>query len=86
MVDEDTAKTNPVATDDEPDPIMTSDGAIRQLEKADILANRGANNTPQTDADAQEGMEVISLGKDPSGAPEEDAADTSETSNQRIPL
>ena len=79
MAGEERTKTNEVPTDDEPDPITTSDGAVRQLEKAAVVANRAPGSAAQTDSDTQE---VISLGKDPGGAPEEDAADASELSNQ----
>ena len=79
MSEQDNIDRNPVPTDDEPDPILTSDGAVRQLEKADIIAHRGAGGASPDNADAQE---VISLGKDPGGAPEENAADASDLTNQ----
>jgi hypothetical protein len=65
------------------DAITTSDGDVRQLEKADLNAARGTGNSappvrpvPARDPDFGE---VISLGKG-DGAPEEDAANISDFS------
>jgi hypothetical protein len=62
------------------DTLTSADGAVRQLEKAD----RAARQSPPPSAPAESGDggpgEVVPLGKfGGSGAPEEDAADASET-------
>ena len=62
-------------TNTEPDPLTTSDGAVRQLEKADRVA---ANQPPDPAGKGQEeeGGEVIALGKERGGAPEDTPAGT----------
>ena len=61
---------------EEVEPIITADGAVRQLEKSSI-AEKAA---PSRDAPAHPG-EVTSLGKAGDGAPEEEAADASEVTD-----
>ena len=60
-----------------PGDIPAVDGAVRQLEKAAIAADRRTRPAPGHDQGTDEGAEVISLGKD-SGAPEDAVRDVSE--------
>lgn len=62
----------------ESDAITTSDGAVRQLEKADLAATRPADLDRERTGEGQ--GEVIPLGKETGGAPEDAVADTGETS------
>jgi hypothetical protein len=56
--------------------VPTSDGAVREMEKADIAARSGARRL-RPDDEPKEG-EVISLGKDAGGAPEDAVQDSRE--------
>lgn len=49
--------------------IPAGDGAVRELEKEAVAAQRAPNLRPRDPA--QEEPTVISLGKDPGGAPED---------------
>ena len=61
-----------------PGDIPTVDGAVRQLEKAALAADRWTRPAPGHDLGTDEGQEVVSLGKDPGGAPEDAVNDAGE--------
>ena len=63
------------------EPIPDSDGAVRELEKADRAAHASPQGQEKT-ANAKTGKEVISLGKYGSGATEDAVADSNEKGRQ----
>jgi hypothetical protein len=65
-------------------PVVTADGAVRELEK-EALAGAGDHTSPELrDLPPLAGAEpeVLPFAKDPDGAPEEPDADASDLSNQ----
>lgn len=71
-------------TDPRDEPVVTSDGAVRELEKA-ALADASDHTSPELrdlPPGADEDAEVLPLAKDPDGAPEEPDADASDETNQ----
>jgi hypothetical protein len=78
IVRQDAAIGDPGAAREDSDALTTSDGAVRQLEKADLVNRRpegavGERHAPNPAMDPDWGT-VRSLGKAGEGAPEEDAA------------
>lgn len=72
-------QNDPAAQNDVPGGIPAVDGAVRQLEKAALAADKRAVPAPGHDQGAErEGAEVVSLGKDSGGAPEDAVADAAE--------
>jgi hypothetical protein len=66
------------------EPVVTSDGAVRELEKAS-LADSSDHTSPELrdlPPEPDEDADVLPLAKDPDGAPEEPDADASDVSNQ----
>lgn len=68
------------ARDNDTNDLLTSDGDLRQIEKADINAARANDGHPVPVPLDPTFNEVVALGKDGSGAPEEDEADISDFS------
>ena len=65
-------------------PVVTADGAVRELEK-EALAEASDHTSPELrdlPPLAESEPEVYPLAKDPDGAPEEPDADASDVSNQ----
>ena len=86
-----TERNRGVSAEDDPDrpkdvneAMRTSDGAVRQLEKAAIIASTADQRLPEVREISDEGPgEVIPLGKDPGGAPEDAVADAAEADPER---
>lgn len=84
MNETDNTQNDPAAQNDVPGGIPAVDGAVRQLEKAALAAEKRTKPAPGHDQGAEreggerEGGEVVSLGKDSGGAPEDAVADVAE--------
>ncbi len=78
MTETNQTQNDSAAQNDVPGGIPAVDGAVRQLEKAALAADKRATPAPGHDQGAQRGAEVVSLGKDSGGAPEDAVADAVE--------
>jgi hypothetical protein len=76
---DDNGDNDPEAQKDVPGGIPTVDGAVRQLEKAALAADKRTIPAHGEDLGAQrKGAEVVALGKDTGGAPEDAVTDVAE--------
>lgn len=78
MSEQNVPNAQPVEESEQQEPIKSTDGAVRQLEKS-AIAERA---TPSRAESTNQGQ-VGSFGKAGEGAPEEDAADASEVNQTR---
>jgi hypothetical protein len=76
-----TWKTDPIGRDA---PVVTADGAVRELEKESLAESSDHTSPELRDLPPLGGVvqEVYPLAKDPDGAPEEPEAEPSDISNQ----
>ena len=79
MIETSNTQNEPATPNDVPGGIPAVDGAVRQLEKAALAEGKRTKPAPGQELGAEcEGAEVVSLGKDSGGAPEDAVADVAE--------